>query len=75
MSGRQRNFGGRIIQISGDDIALNGALVDLECVPCCEVLDRKDLAPRTGMLTIQARAAMSPRIAEIAKSHGLAVEG
>lgn len=75
MSGRQKNFDGRTIRISGDDVALNGALDDLEHVPCCEVMGRKDLAPGTGMLTIQAKAAVSPRIAEIAKSHGLAVEG
>lgn len=75
MSGRQRNFDGRTIRLSGDDIALNDALDDLGCVPCCEVLGRKDLTSGTGMLTIQAKAAVSPRIVEIARTHGLAVEG
>lgn len=71
-----RNFDGRFIRISGDDGKLNDVLDELEYVSCCKVLSRCDLEQaRTGMLTIQAKAAVSPRIAEIARKYGLIVEG
>ncbi len=73
--GRQRNFKGRIIRISGDDGKLNGMLDELDGVSCCEVLSRCDLEQDgTGMLTVQAKAAISPRISEIARKHELEVQ-
>lgn len=71
--GNQRNFGGVVMQLSGDDAKLDEALDELEYMTGVEVDDRRDGENGNGVLFLHGRASVRPRIEELAQKHELKV--